>query len=284
MLAFASDRSGNYDIYTIDADGSHLRRLTTNAAPERDPAWSPDAKRIAFVRLANPDDSFGEVVVMNADGSGQRDIGSGAGPRWSPDGSMIAYHVLASGDEVSSIWVMRADGSNKKRIVSSSADPAWTADGRSLVFGGLVDGVVNVYRVSVAHPGKPVQLTHSPVFACEPDVSPDGASMTYVRIVGHDSSAGTQLMRAKVDGDGAAALTHDAGWEFGPSWDPAGTWIAVERDPDSDPHYFSFLRGNGYGPEPSQIVLVKADGSGQVSLPKTGTYSDGDPAFAPRGP
>ena len=83
-IAFVRFRDGNADVYVMNGDGSGQRRLARGvrrghrtrvsqaiafAAPS--PAWSPDGRRIAFV--SNRDGNF-EVYVMNADGSGQRNL------------------------------------------------------------------------------------------------------------------------------------------------------------------------------------------------------------------
>lgn len=65
-IAFVSDREGNGDIYLVDADGSNLRRLTTDPAYDGHPAWSPDGERIVFISTR---DGNGDVFVMGADGS-----------------------------------------------------------------------------------------------------------------------------------------------------------------------------------------------------------------------
>jgi Tol biopolymer transport system component len=71
-MAFVSDRDGNGEIYVMNADGSAQRRLTRNPASDGPPVWSPDGRKIAFVRVTD-DLTFGsEIYVMNADGSGQR--------------------------------------------------------------------------------------------------------------------------------------------------------------------------------------------------------------------
>jgi Tol biopolymer transport system component len=44
-IAFTSNRAGNFDIWVMDINGRHLRRLTTSSAREVDPAWSPDGQR-----------------------------------------------------------------------------------------------------------------------------------------------------------------------------------------------------------------------------------------------
>ena len=53
-IAFASQRSGNYDIYAMDADGSNVERLTDSGASS--PVWSPDGQRLAFVSEAREAD------------------------------------------------------------------------------------------------------------------------------------------------------------------------------------------------------------------------------------
>src|SRR3712207_8353144 len=46
--SFDSDRSGNFDIWVANADGSNLVQLTTEPAPDGYPTWSPDGTQIAF--------------------------------------------------------------------------------------------------------------------------------------------------------------------------------------------------------------------------------------------
>ena len=62
-IAFRSKRNDNPETYVMNADGSGLRRLTRNPANERWFAWSPDGRKLSFVRDL-------EIYVVNADGSG----------------------------------------------------------------------------------------------------------------------------------------------------------------------------------------------------------------------
>ena len=103
LIAFASDRDGDTEIYTITAKGElgkagkPAKQLTRNRAFD-DPAWSPNGRRIAFT---SDRDGDREIFVMDADGSGQTNrTNNGAidfSPAWSPDGSQIAF-VRFSGD------------------------------------------------------------------------------------------------------------------------------------------------------------------------------------------
>jgi hypothetical protein len=72
-LAFASNRDGNSEIYTMNPDGSGVTRLTTNPALDATPAWSPDGGQIAFTSTRNGNS---EIYVMNADGSAQTRVTS----------------------------------------------------------------------------------------------------------------------------------------------------------------------------------------------------------------
>jgi tetratricopeptide (TPR) repeat protein len=76
-IVFMSTRDGNWEIYSMNADGSGLKRLTNNAANDGLPTWSPDGKTLAFV--SNQSGPWA-VWAMNADGSNRRklfDIGGG---------------------------------------------------------------------------------------------------------------------------------------------------------------------------------------------------------------
>ncbi len=67
-IAFFSDRDGNNEVYTMNADGTGQMRLTNNAASDVVPIWSADGLKIAFTSTR---DGNNEIYVMNADGSGQ---------------------------------------------------------------------------------------------------------------------------------------------------------------------------------------------------------------------
>src|SRR3989442_11795477 len=67
LIAFTSDRDGNAEIYTMNADGTGQTNLTNNPFFDCCPAWSPDGTRIAFT--SNRDGNV-EIYVMNADGTG----------------------------------------------------------------------------------------------------------------------------------------------------------------------------------------------------------------------
>ena len=64
-IAFAAYRHHNWDIYTVNPDGSDLRRVTHDPAPDRSPAWSPDGTQIGF---ASRRDHNWDIYVVDASG------------------------------------------------------------------------------------------------------------------------------------------------------------------------------------------------------------------------
>src|SRR5262249_57249285 len=111
--------SSEEDIYSANANGTGLVRLTSAPGPEFDPSWSPDASRIVYRdsrRGINQDD---EVYVMNADGTNPVDLtndpGGDWGPDWSPDGRTIVFNSTRDGMPMGG-FLMNPDGSNLRRI------------------------------------------------------------------------------------------------------------------------------------------------------------------------
>ena len=113
-----SNRSGNLDVYVMKATGGNARQLTTYAAEDGAPRWSPDGSRIAF--FSGRDGNF-EVYVMSVDGSGKvnvtNDPASDSSPSWSPDGTRIAF-VSNRFEDRSLILIANADGSNPERLMT----------------------------------------------------------------------------------------------------------------------------------------------------------------------
>jgi dipeptidyl aminopeptidase/acylaminoacyl peptidase len=112
---------GNREIFVLTLKTGKLRRLTRTTADESLPQWSPDGRRIVYQRWDHQTLEEDDVFVMNADGTGQRNLsrrpGLDGGPAWSPGGGLIAF---ASGGEDPVIYITAADGSGRAQRVMGS--------------------------------------------------------------------------------------------------------------------------------------------------------------------
>lgn len=70
-IVFTSDRTGNFEIFVMNANGSGVTQLTHDPAEDREPVWSPDGSKIVFVSTR---DGNYDIFVMNADGTGQTNL------------------------------------------------------------------------------------------------------------------------------------------------------------------------------------------------------------------
>lgn len=139
-IVFYSERDGNYEIYTMNSDGTNQTRLTFNDSVDSSPVWSPNGRKIAF---ESDRDGNTEIYVMDADGKNLLRLTDHAGidgyPDWSPDGNQIAFSSergAQQGERKIEIYVMNADGSDVKPVTDLgwALRPRWSPDGEWLVF------------------------------------------------------------------------------------------------------------------------------------------------------
>jgi Tol biopolymer transport system component len=160
-----------FHVYVVNADGSGERRLTSSATPgpptpstvpgHYAPAWSPDGRRIAFVRTTGIRRDLGDLWVMNADGRAQRKLTLGASGwpyaavAWSPNGRKLAFTSNRDGN--ADVYTVDSDGSGLRRLTNKpefDGDAVWSPDGRQLVFVSNRDGSNGVYIVNADGSGQ----------------------------------------------------------------------------------------------------------------------------------
>jgi len=128
-IAFANNQGATdagFEIYAMDAGGSHIRRLTRNDLVDMGPAWSPDGRLIAFHRSAGGAGNLPDVWLMRSDGSQPRRLTHGGGelPSWSPDGRFLIYAGTGG------LTILGSDGMLVRRLslrVWEPNFPSWAA-------------------------------------------------------------------------------------------------------------------------------------------------------------
>ncbi|MCM3900789.1 MAG: HYR domain-containing protein [Pyrinomonadaceae bacterium] len=123
-IAFDTTRDGNLEVYSMNANGSQVTRLTTNASIDESPDWSPDGTKVVFTSNRSNLLDF-EIWVMNANGSGQTRLTtstrSSVQPTWSRDGAQITFATNRLALLNFEIYSMNADGTNQTRLTNNSA-------------------------------------------------------------------------------------------------------------------------------------------------------------------
>jgi Tol biopolymer transport system component len=156
-------------LWSMREDGSDARPVGAASLIGSCPRYSPQGGRIAY-RAGE----FGEIHVVNSDGTGGRKV-SGSDtvfdqcPSWSPDGRRLAF-VRYSSFSSSDVWTMRANGTDAVQLTADGeikTTAAWSPDSRSIAFdrGGDI-------WVMAASGASQRQLTHTPAYESDPVWSP----------------------------------------------------------------------------------------------------------------
>ena len=216
-IVFASNTGGNYEIYSIDADGNNRVQLTSNSAADLDPAWSPDGKKITFI--SNRDGNF-EIYVMNANGSTQTRLTNTPGDEfdvaWSPSGAKIAFSSDRDGDY--EVYTMNADGSAQTNLTNSPADdafPTWSPNSAKLAFTSDRGGNADIFVMN-ADGSSPANISNNTANDEFPAWSPNGRSIAF----SSDRFGDFDIFIMNPDGNAQTRLTNDPKEDIYSAWSP----------------------------------------------------------------
>jgi hypothetical protein len=248
--SLANTDGTEFQIYVVNADGTGLQRITNtnetiNGKPVFNllPAWSPDGKRLAFMRGYTELRQEGSdalivghyaIYTANADGTNAQkltddDIQNDS-PAWSPDGKKIAYGAINVGGR-NDIIVMDADGSNKTNITnngSTSSIPSWSPGGKKIAFASVRDATrsstINIYTINPDGTGLS-RLTNVAGDNSIPVWSPDGTKIAFLS--NRDTAdSHFEIYTMNPDGSDQRRLTFTTGAE--PVW---VTWQPIPLSP-----------------------------------------------------
>jgi TolB protein len=224
-VVFQSNRTGTFQIYSMKADGSDVRQLTTLQDDSYGPSYSPDGKLIAFAHGSN---GKSDVYVMSSDGSDAHRLTTdgldNSHPHWSPDGRHIVFN------------------SSRTTPPADRADPTREQDD---IFSIALDG-------SDLRPH-----THCNAVCTYAFLSPDLTKIVYRKVTNTpgmnwdlgEATRNSEIAVANADGSNERILTNNAAFDGWPAWSPDGKYIA--------------FASNRMGPaNHGQIFVMSPDGSG----------------------
>ncbi len=126
-------------LYVMNPDGTDKKQITDGPMAKLQPKWSPDSRKIVFIRFSAGNNN--DICVINPDGTGLAALTDNKfhneSPSWSPDGKKIVFQSTRAGR--TSIFIMDADGKNEIQLTKYSGDkkdetPCWSPDGRKILF------------------------------------------------------------------------------------------------------------------------------------------------------
>ena len=167
-------------LWTLPAGGGAAKRVTDEYLDARQPAWSPDNRRVAFQGYA---DGVWHIYVMNADGSGLEAITSGPfddrEPSWSRDGGRIAFSSDRSGNY--DIFDVDPSAGDVRQLTSNPANdfaPAYSPVTSTIAFVSERADRRGIWTVDAAT-GTEAPLAAAAGAVSAPSWSPDGSRVVY---------------------------------------------------------------------------------------------------------
>jgi TolB protein len=260
-LAFTRASGRDKEIYIADYDGAGASAVTQNKSVGLSPAWSPDARSLAFTSFHRgypdlyrifPFERRPEQVLAAF-------AGINSSPAWNPDGQHVALTLSKDGNP--EIYVLNVGTGAFRRLTRHPAidtEPTWSPDGRQIAFVSDRGGSPRIFAMD-QEGGNVRQLSNGGVHT-QPRWSPRGDAVAFTAREGRFN-----IWVVNADGSNARRLT-EVGDNQSATWSPDGRHIA-----------FQTSRGGGW-----QIFAMFPDGSEQNLLIRGG--SDTSPSWSPRLP
>jgi len=247
-IIFSSNRLGNYDIFIMNSDGTDIRRLTSDSLDEVSPKWSPDGKKIAYLRRRSIKDV--DLRVMDVDGGNDRLISAfsvGIGVRlnaWTPDGGALLIVKQPAYSDSHLYLVDLIAGSHSLLLHPSIVShreiygASFSSDGKNLIWASqsgswspTLEIFTAPYHSRSVNTSAVVRLTNDNKYDDSPVFSPDQSKVAFHHSEasnGYDTPWNIYVINS--DGTGRFRLTSTGSRASEPTWSPDGNKIAYHLD------------------------------------------------------
>jgi TolB protein len=261
-IAFVSEVDGGKELYLMDYDGYHPRRLTYDSSLNLAPSFSPDKRNLVFVSYRNGDDPH--IEELNLSTGGRRTLvgfsGMNITPEWSPTGNELAFATTKDGN--SEIYKVDKSLKQFERLTDSrGADlsPTWSPNGKEIAFTSDRGGMPQIYLMS-RDGSNARRLTFEGNYNTAASWSPKGDWIVYVC---RDDRKLLKICIISPDGQRWRRLTGGNSNDESPSWAADGRHIA-----------FSSTRHGR-----RDIYMMNSEGNEIERLTSNGSFND-DPAWS----
>lgn len=261
-IAFVKKSPSAAELFTINFDGSDLRRITHYNSLTLSPRWSPDGRRLAFTSFkdGNPD-----IYLQNLESGNTEKLVSYPGLNlpgsWSRDGARLLVTLSREGSP--GIYDMNVGNKMLQRLTRESTinvSPVRSPDEKSIAFVSNRNGSPQIYIMD-AEGGNVRRLTMEGNYNTSPAWSPKGKKIAY------EGSVNGQFQIFVIDEEGGAPrqMTFERGDHESPSWSPDGRYLVYS------------VRGVGRG----RIEIINA-GGGNSRVLNEGSDACQSPFWSPR--
>lgn len=277
LITFSGDRDGDFEIFTIHADGSHRRQLTHNGTEDDAPAFSANGRKIVFTRDVDLTNFLHrEVFTMNRDGSHQHQITDDAvadklSPGFSPNGKKVVY--WGSGG----IETISVDGGTPHQLTHNAyqdARPTWSPNGKKIAFESTVgdlDGEIYTMEPDGSHRHA---LTDNAKSERDPNYSPDGSRIVVSGTRTVHGNTQDELLVMNANGTHERNVTKSSSFELSPAFSPNGKLILFTNSPISPGK-------RGAEDTDFELLTIHPDGKHRHALTHNST-SDYSPDWQPK--
>jgi len=263
-IAFASNRTGNYEIYTMPTDGGESEGITSGPEEKRQPSCGDTG---AMLYTAGRPTGGADIRLVELETGQSLDLtvslGRDHSPRWAPDGESIGFVSDRYG--LSQLFIMNPDGGGQFQLTSGDSlaeQPSWSPDGSFLVFASQSQGNWEIFRISVQD-GAISRLTENPGLDSYPAWSPNSDLIAFTS----DREGNQQIYIMNADASDQRRITSFPSGAEQAQWSPDGEWIVCVA-----------YTGRGEGLDAREIYLVRQDGSDQMRLTDN-AFDDTEPVW-----